>query len=61
MNTTEATIAGVVSATVLSNVPEWVLTFGQKLLYGAGFALVTGFAYAAGGWFWSQVIKARKS
>ncbi len=53
----DATIAGLVSAAVLSNLPEWVLPFGEKLLYGAVFALVTGFAYAAGGWVWSRLVR----
>ncbi len=45
---TDATIAGLVSAAVLTNVPDWMFSFGEKLLYGALLAFITGFAYAAG-------------
>ncbi len=51
-----ATIYGLVSAAVLTNVPTEWLSY-EKLLYGAALALVTGFTYAAGGWIWNRLMK----
>ncbi len=53
----DATIAGLLSAAVLSNVPTWVMSTGEKLLYGAVFAFITGFAYAAGGYLWNRYVR----
>ncbi len=53
----EATVFGLVSAAVLSNVPDWVLPLGDKLLYGALLALITGFTYKAGGYVWDRFIR----
>ena len=55
-----ATIYGLISAAILSNIPPWVLNTGEKLLYGALLALLSGFMYKAGGFFWDAVVKARK-
>ncbi len=56
MNTNnEVTIAGLVTWAVL--VPAEWLTYGEKLLYGAVLALITGFTYKAGGWVWDRLLK----
>lgn len=56
---TQATIFGLVSAAVLSNVPSEWLNYGEKLLYGAVLAFVTGFVYKAGGWLWDRITRVK--
>jgi hypothetical protein len=55
----EATIYGLISAAVLSNLPPWVLGYGEKLAYAAILASFSGFAYAAGKWAWEWLVKRR--
>ncbi len=56
----EATVYGLVSAAVLSNIPPELMTYGEKLIYGAVLALITGFTYAAGGWAWNKLLKKKE-
>ncbi len=51
-----ATVYGLVSAFVLSNIPpEWV-SFGWKLAAGTLLAVASGFAYKLGEWAWGGFI-----
>ncbi len=59
-DTQGATVAGLAWAAVLSNLPPEWLSYGERLLYGAVLALITGFTYAAGGWVWNRIIRKNK-
>ncbi len=55
-----ATIYGLASAAILSNLPAEWMSYGEKLIYGAVLALITGFTYAAGGWAWNKLLKKKE-
>ncbi len=60
-HSSDATIYGLISAAVLGNVPTEWLSYGEKLLYGAVLALITGFLYKAGGWVWDRLLRKKGS
>ncbi len=51
----QATVYGLISAAMLTDIPPWVLSYTEKLLYGAALALLSGFTYKAGGWVWDAM------
>ena len=53
----DATIFGLCSAAVWGSVPDAWISWGDKMVYGMVLALVTGFAYKAGGWAWDGMLK----
>ncbi len=51
-----ATIFGLLSAAFWT---AWGPAF-EKILYALALALITGFAYRAGGWIWDRAVKRTK-
>ncbi len=55
--TGEAKTFGAVTGIAAAVVPDWLLSSLEKLLLAAAVALVSGFCYAAGQWFWGRLKK----